>query len=90
MFVFFWKSLHSKLGKSSTTVSQLIVYMRMKDKNHQNILLSKYRNGDTVTKIFHDLNDRVGLRIVKRWCQMIHQSGSITSASPPACSCLVR
>ena len=86
----FWKSLHFKVGKSSTTVSQLIVYMGMKDENLQNILLSKYRNGDTDTKIFRDLNDRVGLRTVKRWCQMIHQSGSITLATSPVGSCLVR
>ena len=47
------------------------------------MVLSKYQNGDTPTKIHRDLNDGIGLRTIKRWCQMIRQSGSIKLSSPP-------
>ncbi|CAF5180072.1 unnamed protein product [Rotaria magnacalcarata] len=62
----------------------------MKSKDLQNIVLSKYQNGDTPTKNFRDLNGGIGLRTVKRWCQMILQSGSITLSSPPSCPRLTR
>ncbi|CAM4828437.1 unnamed protein product [Rotaria magnacalcarata] len=55
----------------------------MKSKDIQDIVLSKYRNGDTPTKIFRDLSGGVGLATVKRWCQMIRQYGSIKLSSPP-------
>ncbi|CAF3756238.1 unnamed protein product, partial [Rotaria socialis] len=58
--------------------------------NLQNIVLSKYQNGDTPTKNFRDLNGGIGLRTIKRWCQMILQSGSITLSSPPGCPRLAR
>ncbi|CAF1513704.1 unnamed protein product [Rotaria magnacalcarata] len=62
----------------------------MKSIDFQNIVLSKYQNGDTPTKTFHDLNGGIGLRTIRRWCQMILQSGSITLSSPPGCSRLAR
>ncbi|CAF1226898.1 unnamed protein product [Rotaria magnacalcarata] len=62
----------------------------MKSKDLQNIVLSKYQNGDTPTKNFRDLNGGIGLRTIKRRCQMILQSGSITLSSPPGCPCLAR
>ncbi|CAM4951986.1 unnamed protein product [Rotaria socialis] len=62
----------------------------MKSKDLQNIVLSKYQNGDTPTKNFRDLNGGIGLRTIKRWCQMILQSGSITLSSPPGCPRLAR
>ncbi|CAM4981834.1 unnamed protein product [Rotaria socialis] len=62
----------------------------MKSEDLQNIVLSKYQNGDTPTKIFRDLNGGIGLRTIKRWCQMILQSGSITLSSPPGCPRLAR
>ncbi|CAF4630188.1 unnamed protein product [Rotaria magnacalcarata] len=62
----------------------------MQSKDLQNIVLSKYQNGDTPTKIFRDLNGGIGLRTIKRWCQMILQSGSITLSSPPGCPRLAR
>ena len=43
----------------------------MKSKDLQNVVLSKYQNGDTPTKIYHDLSGAIGLRTIKRWCQMI-------------------
>jgi len=62
----------------------------MKSKDLQNIVLSKYQNSDTPTKIFHDLNGGIGLATIKRWCQMIRQTGSITLSSPPGCPSLAR
>ena len=50
----------------------------MKSKDLQNVVLSKYRKGDTPTQIFRDLNGGVSLATIKRWCQMIRRSGSIT------------
>ena len=55
----------------------------MKSKDLQKVILSKYQNGDTTTKIHLDLNGGIGLRTIERWCQMIRQSGSIKVSSPP-------
>ena len=55
----------------------------MKSKDLQKVVLSKYQNGDTATKIHRDLNGGIGLRTIKRWCQRIRQSGSIKLSSPP-------
>ena len=49
----------------------------MKSKDLQNIVLSKYQNGDTPTKICRDLNGGISLVTVKRWYQMIRPTGSI-------------
>ena len=62
----------------------------MKSKDLQNVVLSKYQNGDTSTKIYHDLSGAIGLRTIKRWCQMIRQTGTISLSSPPGCPRLVR
>ena len=55
----------------------------MKSKDFQKVVLSKYQNGDTITKIHHDLNGGIGLRTIERWCQMIRRSGSIKLTCPP-------
>ena len=55
----------------------------MKSKDLQKVVLSKYQNGDTPTKIHHDLNGRIGLTTIERWCQMMRHSGSIKLSSPP-------
>ncbi|CAF1494370.1 unnamed protein product [Adineta ricciae] len=62
----------------------------MKSKDVQNIVLSKYQNGDTPTEIYRDLNGGVGLATIKRWCQMIRRSGGIKLASPPGRPRIVR
>ena len=54
----------------------------MKGKDLQKVVLSKYQNGDTTTKIHRDLNGTIGLRTIGRWCQMIRRSGSIKLSSP--------
>ena len=55
----------------------------MKSKDRQKVGLSKYQSGDTTTKIHRDLNGRIGLRTIERWCQMIRQFDSIKLSSPP-------
>ena len=62
----------------------------MKSKNLQNVVLSKYQNGDTPTKIYHDLSGAIGLRTIKWWCQMIRQIDTISLSSPAGCARLVR
>ena len=47
----------------------------MKSKDLQNIVFSKYRNGDGPTKIFHDVAGGLSLETI--WCKMIDTTGSI-------------
>ena len=50
----------------------------MKSKDLQNIVLSKYRKDEIpTTEIHRALNGGISLATIKRWCQMIRQSGSI-------------
>ena len=58
----------------------------MKSKDLQNAVLSKYQNGDTPTKIYHDLSATIGLRTTTRW----YQTGTVSLSSPPGCPRLVR
>ena len=43
-------------------------FCAVKSKGVQDIVLSKYRDGDTSTKIFRHLNAGVGLVTIERWC----------------------
>ena len=52
-------------------------FEKMKSKDLQNIVLSKYQNGNAPTKLCRDLNGGISLVTVKRWCQMIRRIGSI-------------
>ena len=62
----------------------------MKSKDLQNVVLSKYQNGDTPTIVYHDLSGAIGLRTIKWWFQMICQTGTTSLSSPPGYSRLVR
>ena len=62
----------------------------MKSKDLQNVVLSKYRNGDTPTKIYHHLRGATGLRTIKLWCQVIRQSSTISLSNPTGCPRLMR
>ena len=53
----------------------------MKSKDLQMVELSRYHNGQTTTKIHRHLNSGIGLKTIKRWCQMIRHSGSIKLSS---------
>ena len=49
----------------------------MKSRDLQNIVFSKYRNGDGLTKIFHDSAGGLSLETSERWCKIIDTIGSI-------------
>ena len=49
----------------------------MKNKDLQNIVLSKYQQGDSPTEPHRHLNGGISLAAIKSWCQMIYQSGCI-------------
>lgn len=50
----------------------------MKSKDFQNLVLSKYENGDEPTTIFRHLNGAISLRTIERWCKCIRDTGTIT------------
>ena len=50
----------------------------MKSKDLQNVVLSKYKDGQSSIKIHEDLHGSVGLSTVERWCKMIQDTGRIT------------
>ena len=50
----------------------------MKSKDLQNLVLSKYKDGQSCIKIHEDLHVSVGLSTVERWCKMIRDTGKIT------------
>ena len=56
----------------------------MKRKDLQKLVLSKYEAGQTLKKIFEDLNGAVSYRTVKRWCKMIWETGAIDLSKPSA------
>ena len=62
----------------------------MKSKDFQNLVLSKYQNGDGPTKIFRDLNSSVSLRTIERWCKAVRDTGSINLSSPPGRQRIIR
>ena len=49
----------------------------MKSKDIQNLVLSKYQNGQSCSKIHEDLNGSVGLSTIERWCKSIRETGRI-------------
>ena len=55
----------------------------MKSEVLQNLVLSKYQNGEGPSKIFRDLKGSLSLRTVERWCRMIKETESIEFPSSP-------
>ena len=55
----------------------------MKSQDLQNVVISKYKNGDGPTKIFRDLSGTLSLPTIKRWCKMIAKDGTIKLSKPP-------
>ncbi|CAF1934896.1 unnamed protein product [Rotaria magnacalcarata] len=62
----------------------------MKSKDLQKLVLSKYENGDSTSKIFNDLNGSVSYHTIRRWCKMIRERGSIDLSHPPGRPPIVR
>ena len=62
----------------------------MKSKDVQKIVLSKYQNHEPPKKIFRDLNGAVGYSTIRRWCQMIRDTGEISLTCPTGCPRIIR
>ena len=56
--------------------------MKSKDLRKLHVVFCKYEDGDGPTKIFRDFEWCLGLNTVKRWCKMIHDTGSIQQSTP--------
>ena len=54
----------------------------MKSKDLQQLGLSKYESGDTIPKIYRDLNGAISYDTVRRWCNMIGKTGAIQLSAP--------
>ena len=72
-------SILYKIGYFSLNSITLILSVVMKSKDFQNLVLSKYQNGDGSTKIFRDFNGSVSLRTIERWYKVVRDAGSIKS-----------
>ena len=57
----------------------------MKSKDLQNLVLSKYKDGQSCIKIHEDLHGSMGLSTVERWCKMIRDTGKITLFKSTGC-----
>ena len=62
----------------------------MKSEDLRKVVFRKYEVGGAVCKIFRDLNGSLGLNTIKRWCKMIHDTGSIQLSTSPGVSRLAR
>ena len=51
----------------------------------KDLILSKYEAGQTLKKIFQDLNGAVSYPTVKRWCKMIRETDVIDLSKPSDC-----
>ena len=54
----------------------------MKRKDLQQLVLSKYESGDTIAKIYRDLNGAISYDTVRRWCNMIGKTDAIQLSAP--------
>ncbi|CAF1037694.1 unnamed protein product [Rotaria magnacalcarata] len=62
----------------------------MKSKDLQQLVLSKHESGDSIAKIFRDLNGAISYDTVKRWCNMIEKTGAIRLSAPPGPPRIIR
>ena len=59
----------------------LILFMIMKTKDFEYLVLPTYQNGDGTTRIFRDLNGSISLRTIERWCKAVRDTDSINLSS---------
>ena len=62
----------------------------MKSKDLQKLVVSKYDNGDRMTKISRDLNDTISLSTIERRCRRICEVSTIDLVNPRGCSRTIR
>ena len=72
-------SILYKVGYFPLNSIILILLVAKKSKDFQNLVLSKYQNGDEATKVFRDLNGSISPRTNEWWCKAVRDSGSIKS-----------
>ena len=75
-------SILYKIGYYFLNSITLILLVVMKSKDFQNLVLSKYQNGNGPTKSFRDLNGSVSLWTIEWWCKAVRDAGSINLSSP--------
>ena len=54
-----------------------IKFSKTKGEDLQKLVLSKYEKGEPSTKIFEDLIGFVSSRIIRGWCKMVRETGTI-------------
>ena len=54
-----------------------IKFTKMKDEDLQQLVLSKYEKSEPLMKIFEDLNGFVSSRIIRQWCKIVIETGTI-------------
>ena len=62
----------------------------MKSKDFQQLALSKHESGDTIAKIYRDLNGAISYDTVRRWCNMIGKTGAIQLSVLPGPPRIIR
>ena len=62
----------------------------MKSKDLEQLVLSKHETGDTIGKIYRNLNGAISYDTVRRWCNIIGKTGAIQLSAPPAPPRIIR
>ena len=62
----------------------------MKSKDLQQPVLSTHESGDTLAKIYRNLNGAISYDTVRRWCNMIVKTGTIQLSAPPGLPRIIR
>ena len=77
-------------GGFSIQINKSLHILYNEKQRRRDIVLPKYQDEDTSTKVLIDLNGGVGLAKIKRWCQMLRQYGSIKLSDPSGRPRIVR
>ena len=59
-------------------ITQFFHSRKMKSKDHRDLVLSKYEDGQSCVKIHEDLHGSFGLSIIDRWCKLIRDADPTT------------
>ena len=78
--LFFWTNrplILYKTGYFLLRSIESISFEKMKSKDMQTLVFTKYRNGDGPTQISHDLCGTISLSTIERWCKSVRETGGI-------------
>ena len=73
----------TKVEERKNETIHSIFLKKMKSKDLQKVVISKYENGESLAKICRDLSGVVSYRTIRRWCKSITNTGSINLSKPP-------